>query len=229
MKKFLPYAFALTTGGSAFAADHLDSPASQAEPAADINDIFAWTSADGTKLNLVMTVFPAATAAAAFSDSVQYVFHTSSNAAFGGSNSPVDIICQFDSTQQVACWVGNADYATGDASATAGVESVNGDFRVFAGLRDDPFFFNLAGFRAVVSTVTSVAGSLTFDAAGCPDLDADTATSLATQLALAPDGSSAADFFAPLNTLSIVLEVDLDLLTAGGPIVSVWGSTRSRQ
>jgi len=228
MKKLLPLAFALATGGSAFAADHLDSPSTQADPAADINDLFAWTSADGTKLNLVMTVFPVATAGASFSDSVQYVFHTTSNATFGGSASPVDIICQFDSNEQIACWVGNADYATGDASATAGVESVNGDFRVFAGLRDDPFYFNLEGFQSVVSTVTTVAASLSFDPAGCPALDAATATGLATRLAMGPDDSSAQDFFAPLNTLSIVLEVDLDLLTAGGPLVSVWGSTRSR-
>jgi hypothetical protein len=229
MKKFVSTSLALALSGSAaFAADHLDSPATQAEPAADINDLFAWTSTDGTKLNLVLTVFPAATEAAMFSDSVQYVFHTSSGATFGAAGTPMDIICQFDANQEIACWAGAADYASGDASATSGVESVNGKFRVFAGLRDDPFFFNLEGFRSVLSTVTSVAGSLSFDPAGCPTVDAATSAALVGQLSSAPGGGSPADFFAPLNTLSIVVEIDLDLVAAGGDIVSVWASTRAR-
>lgn len=229
MKKIVSSALALALSGSTvWAADHLDSPATQAEPAADINDLFAWTSSDGTKLNLVLTVFPAATEAAMFSDSVQYVFHTTSGATFGVAGTPMDIICQFDMNQEIACWAGSEDYATGDASATAGVDSVNGKFRVFAGLRDDPFFFNLEGFRSVLSTVTSVAGSLTFDPAGCPTLDAATSASLVGQLSAAPGGGSAADFFAPLNTLSIVIEIDLDVVAAGGDIVSVWASTRAR-
>lgn len=229
MKTLLTPILALAlTGSAALAADHLDSPATQAEPAADINDLYAWTSADGTKLNLVLTVFPAASEAAMFSDSVQYVFHTTSGASFGAAGTPLDILCQFDANQEIACWAGTSDYASGDASATSGVASVNGKFRVFAGLRDDPFFFNLEGFNAVLGTVTSVAGSLSFDDAGCPALDAETSAALVGQLSAAPDGGSAADFFAPLNTLSIVVEIDLDLVAAGGDIVSVWASTRAR-
>lgn len=231
MKKLLMIgcAFALTTGGVALAADHLDSPATQAEPAADINDLYAWTSADGEHLNLVLTVFPAATEAAAFSDSVQYVLHTASSATFGGDATALAIICQFDANQEISCWAGDQDYANGDASATAGVESVNGSFRVFAGLRDDPFFFNLDGFQATVDTVVAAAGGLSFDDAGCPAVDAGTSTALVTQLASAADGGSAQDFFAPLNTLAIVIEIDIDAVNAGGDLVSVWGSTRVRQ
>jgi hypothetical protein len=47
-------------GIGVWAADHMDAPAVTAEPAADINDIFTWMSADGANLNLVMTVFPSA-------------------------------------------------------------------------------------------------------------------------------------------------------------------------
>jgi hypothetical protein len=33
------------------------------------------------------------------------------------------------------------------------------------------------------------------------------------------------NFFANLNTLAIVLEVDKTMLNGGGPILSVWGAT----
>lgn len=33
------------------------------------------------------------------------------------------------------------------------------------------------------------------------------------------------DFFATLDVMSIVVEVDKDLINGGGPIVSVWGSS----
>ena len=39
-------------------ADHLDSPAVKADPAADINDLYTWN--DGNNVVLAMTVFPAA-------------------------------------------------------------------------------------------------------------------------------------------------------------------------
>ena len=37
-----------------YASDHLDTPTVIADPAADIGDIFSWTSSDGRRLNLVM-------------------------------------------------------------------------------------------------------------------------------------------------------------------------------
>ena len=69
----------------AWAADHRDGPGVRADIAADINDVFAWMSPDAARVYLVMTVFPFATAEARFSDSVQYVFHTSSASAFGAA------------------------------------------------------------------------------------------------------------------------------------------------
>ena len=88
---------ALLCATSAGAADHQDGAAVLTDPASDINDVFAWTSPDGTRLNLVMDVFPFATTAARFSDAVQYVFHTSSSAGFGmASGASADILCTFD-------------------------------------------------------------------------------------------------------------------------------------
>jgi hypothetical protein len=38
---------AALAGPPAFASDHLDTPTVLADPAADIGDLYAWTSADG--------------------------------------------------------------------------------------------------------------------------------------------------------------------------------------
>jgi hypothetical protein len=207
------------------AADHTDGPAASADPAADITDLFAWTSSDGARLNLVLNVFPAASSSAKFSNTVQYVLHTTSRASYGAAaGGTLDIVCTFDVNQRISCWAGT-EYLTGDASAAAGITSSSGKLKVFAGLRDDPFFFNLDGFKATAAAVRAAKSSLTFDAAGCPLLDANTANTLVTQLKTAPDGSAAKDHFAGLNVLSIVVSIDKSLLTKGGSLVSVWGGT----
>src|SRR5437762_3343648 len=98
---------ALLAAGAVRAADHADGPAATADPAADVTDVFAWTSSDGARVNLVMNVFPAAAASSKFSNTVQYVFHTSSRAAFGDTaKGTLDIICTFDAAQAISCWAG---------------------------------------------------------------------------------------------------------------------------
>lgn len=223
---FACVALTVVAAQAAWAADHVDGPAASADPSADITDVFAWMSADAQKVYLVMDLVRNATTESKFSDSVQYVFHTTSRASFGAPASPeAKVICTFDAAQRIQCWVGEDDYVAGDASSTSGITSTDGKMRVFAGLRDDPFFFNLPGFRATARAVAGAASSLTFDAAGCPALDMATSAALVTQLKTAPDGSPAVDGFAKFNVLAIVLVVDKGLLTKAGPILSVWGST----
>src|ERR1700710_1722404 len=55
---------------AARASDHFDSPAMTANPQADIGDVYAWTSADGLRLNVVMTI-----AGHSFSDRLRYALH----------------------------------------------------------------------------------------------------------------------------------------------------------
>ncbi len=208
-------------------ADHLDSPAVVNEPTADINDMYAWM--DGSNLVLAMTVLPAADKTSAkFSDSVQYVFHTSSGKKFGATTADEDIICTFDVAQKISCWVGTDEMVTGDASATTGLSSTDGKVKVFAGVRADPFFFNLDGFQATVKAVEGAAGSLTFDTAGCPTLNAGTSKALRDQLQHASDGGAPADFFANLNSLAIVVSVDKSLVTKGGSAVAAWAATYNK-
>jgi hypothetical protein len=212
----------------AHSADHLDSPATQADPTSDINDVYTWM--DTGNVVLAMTLYPNAPSTALFSDATQYVFHTGSAAAYGTAPAATyDIICTFSGTtapQTITCWGGTNEYVTGNASATTGLVSADSKFKVFAGLRADPFFFNLDGFHAATETVANATG-LTFNDAGCPLLDPGTAGALVGDLTHNPaDGGAANDFFAPFNALAIVVSIDKSLVSSGTDgIVSVWGGT----
>jgi hypothetical protein len=221
----------VAVGRIAHTADHMDSPSTKADPTADINDLYGWM--DGTNAVFALTVFPAAMAASdagpgsQFSNTVQYVIHTESGASFGQTTASENIICTFSVSQNISCWAGTDEYVTGNASNPAGLSSADGKFKVFAGLRADPFFFNLDGFHQTEADVEAAEGTLTFDQAGCPQLDPVTAATLRTQLQTAPDGGPAADFFAPLNGLAIVVSIDKSLVTKGGPILAAWASTHT--
>jgi hypothetical protein len=221
-------------------ADHLDSPATKADPAADIADVFAFN--DGANSVFAMTLFPAATATGAdggvgaqFSDAVDYVFHTSSGNAYGTTTANEDITCTFTAAQVISCWAGTDEYVTGDASGTTGLSSADGKMKVFAGLRADPFFFNLDGFHHTEATVEAYAANQipgvtpAFNGAGCPILDPGVAGLLRTQLTTSADGGAPVDFFANLNALAIVVSLDKSLVNKGGPLTSVWAGTYSAQ
>ena len=217
--------FALLVAAPALAADHIDSPGATADPTADITDIYAWMNDDTSKLNLVMNVTPFATADSAFSDAVVYAFHVNSAAGFGAAEqTETMILCKFADAATVECWAGS-EYVTGDPSDTAGITSESGNLRVFAGLRNDPFFMEFTGFTTAVETVVGAAGGLTFDDAGCPDVGEDTAGAIVGLLGGGEEGPS--DTFAGANVLSIVIQVDKSVVNAGGPILSVWGSTHT--
>ena len=213
-----------TIPASGWAADHRDGPTSIADPSTDINDVFTFLSDDGANLNVIMTVFPAATADSSFSDAAQYVMHIESGAALGALSpqEETNIICQFDAAGAAECWAGDFDYLTGDVSGDQGMMSEDGNLRVFAGLRNDPFFFKLDGFNLAREAVRDAAGSLTFDEFGCPALDAKTSAGLVGLL------QSGDDFFAPLDTLAIAVQVPVSMVNTGGDVLGVWASTHMR-
>ena len=231
--KFTAAAFVAAAGvaigasGTSYSADHRDAPATKADPASDINDVYSFV--DGNDFVMAMTVFPFAMSGSAFSNATQYVFHTSSGGSFGKTSSDVDVICTFASQTSIQCWVGGDDYVTGDPSAATGLKSASGKTKVFAGLRGDPFFFNLSGFTDTVSAVESAAPSLTFDGAGCPALDMGTSNALVSTLKEVPSSANPsrtnADDFVAANGLALVVAVDKSLVTKGGNVVSVWAST----
>jgi len=211
---------------SVHAADHGDSPQASADPAADIADLYAWMDdTDGNKLNLIMTL----AATGAFSDAVDYVFHVNSDDDGPLGPTPqveTTITCSFDAEGIVTCQVGGVS-VSGDASNEAGITRTDGSLRVFAGLRDDPFYFNLTGFSATVDAVIEAATGeppLEFDDDGCPQLDDATATQLRAIISTASNG----DDFAGRNALALVVQVDRSLVNTNGDILGVWASTQAR-
>jgi hypothetical protein len=231
-------------GGSARAADHRDGPAALADPTTDVTDVYAWMSADGARAYLVMDIQGAnlgATTSTRFSNSALYVLHLNSGTQYGDPSPKTEqIVCRFgaEATQQLQCWGPGKEYVTGATGTTAGVTSASGKMKVFAGVRNDPFWFNIQGFRKLGTTVKAAAGALSFDSAGCPAIDANTSAALVGLLASDGNGGAPKDDFgknghAPVdgtattngNVLSIVIAVDKTLITTGGPIVGVWGST----
>ena len=208
----------------AHAADHIDSPAATAEPTADLTDLFAWTTPEADKLNLVLNVHPFAGPDSAFSDAVQYVFHINSSQGYWEAKTETLVICQFPEPSRIECWVGS-DYVTGDPSGAEGLTDESGSIRIFAGPRNDPFFMEFTGFTNTVNAVVNAAGGLDFDEAGCPALDAATSGKLVGMLQSGVDGAPASDTFAGASVLSLVVQVDADKISPGGPVVGVWAST----
>ncbi|MBV8761485.1 MAG: DUF4331 family protein [Deltaproteobacteria bacterium] len=211
---------------------------------ADITDVYAWMSTDGSKVNLIMNVSPGDPGTRHFDNTVQYVWHVNSVDQFG-STTPTEtkVICTFASDTSIQCWVGaDKDYVKGDPSNTAGLTSADGKLKVFAGRRSDPFFFNLNGFKDAVATVeAAVAGgqitSATVD--GCPHITPPVATLLRGKLDEQAVGSAAThppcsgsdvDCFKRFDVMSIVVQVDKSLLNSGAnTLVRVWGSTHAAQ
>ena len=207
--------------GTAFAADHIDSPAASGDPAADITDLYAWMTPDTGHLNLVVGVNAFAGDGSAFSDAVTYAFHVNSSAGYGEAQTETLVTCQFYDIDKIECWAGDA-YVEGSPSDTEGLENDDQTLRVFAGLRDDPFYFELGGFQTAVGTVIGAADGLVFDEFGCPALDGGTSEVLIGQLQ--GDGDPT-DTLAGANVLALVVQVDTSLVNEGGPLLSVWAST----
>jgi hypothetical protein len=190
----------------AHASDHLDTPTVAMNPRADIGDLYAWTSADGKQLNLVMTLV-----GQSFSDVVEYAFHIDSGKAMGATTNTTTIRCKFSDEQQAACRVDGAQRPV----------------RVFAGQRDDPFFNNVRGTRAAYQrAAAALKGGAATDAAGCPSFDTDTTNAILSEWRHT-DGGDARDFLAGWSPASLVVSIDLDLVTQGGAMLGVWAVTSS--
>jgi hypothetical protein len=188
------------------ASDHLDTPTAAMNPRADIGDLYAWTSADGAQLNLVMTLV-----GHSFSDFVEYSFHIDSGKTLGATTHATTIRCKFSDDQQAACHVDGSERPV----------------RVFAGQRDDPFFNNVRGTRAAYQrAAAALKGGVATDAAGCPSFDTATTDAILYEWRHT-DGGAARDFLAGWSPASLVVSVDLDLVTKGGAMLGVWAVTSS--
>jgi hypothetical protein len=222
------------------AADHLDSPSAAANKLGDIGDVYAWMTADATRINLALTVSPFDDGQQSFGPSVQYVFHVESHPVLGQSGAESKVICTFTDNTEGQCWVvapdGHVvDYVTGDMTGITGLVSASGKLRAYAGRRSDPSFFNMSGFlTAAASTKLIDVGTLGLDGAGCPTLATFAADTRRAELKAMPTGgttngpcgTTAKDCFANANVLAIVVQVDKDELVQGTEkLMSVWAGT----
>ncbi|MCS0630869.1 DUF4331 domain-containing protein [Telluria mixta] len=204
----------------AAASDHLDSPRVIADPRVDIGDIYAWTSADGRRLNLVMTIV-----GHALDRNAEYAFHIDSGPRFPDTTARTDIVCRFPSKTQADCLIGRDEVIQGDPGQPAGLVSASGRSRLFAGLRDDPFFNNVKGSRAAFDlAATTLRQGVPRDAAGCPAYTPKQTAAILEQWRHT-DGGPARNFLAGWTPMAIVLDVDLGLVNRGGPVLAVWADT----
>jgi len=129
------------------ASDHEDGSVSENDPIADLADLYAFVDphcesvggqgceADPIELIVALTLNSNATGAEQFSEDVVYHFYFENDA---GADSQID--CSFSAGQVVTC----AGMGGLSVSARVGEVGVNGNIRVYAGLRDDPFSWDLA-------------------------------------------------------------------------------------
>jgi hypothetical protein len=207
---------------AALGSDHLDSPTVMTNPRADIGDLYAWTSSDARRLNLVMTIV-----GGSLSENIEYAFHVDSGRTLGATKIETSIVCRPASARTLDCRVGEHDRAHGDAGNAEGLVSRTGRMRVFAGPRDDPFFNNVKGtrnaYRIAASALEDGAAS---DAAGCPSFDVITAWEILSAWRQT-DGGPATNFLAGWTPAGLVVSIDLELVTAGGPLLAVSATTTS--
>jgi hypothetical protein len=153
--------------------DHVDGPRQIGDPTADLSDVFAFTSPENAgRTVLAANVFPSAGVSAMFSNAINYslVVRRATVAGLGdaarfktgdqeyrfnfrfsvleresGGASPIQRgTCTFPDGQKL-------DFVVNDEK---GASTPDGVFRVFAGLRSDPFF--LAWFPAALEKVPNL-------------------------------------------------------------------------
>lgn len=203
------FLLAVSAALGAAASDHLDTPTVIADPSADIGDFYGWMSPDGRSLDLVMDIV-----GPHFSDRLDYVFHIESGPHFGETSASLTITCRFPDDV--------VDCRDGD-----GLQ--NHHFRVFAGRRDDPFFNNVKGTReAYKVAIAALKGGAKSDPAGCPAFDRATVDEIRRQWTHT-DGGPATNFLAGWATSAIVISIDIQAATKGGPIVAVWSATATAE
>jgi len=139
--------------------DHVDGPRSIGEPAADVTDLFAFTSpADPTRTVLAMCVFPSAGESAAFSNVIDYsiAVRRVSVAGLGeaarfqpAAEEAARLTFRFNVLERDAsgrviqrgvCRFADGRETPLTVNDEKGASTPEGDLRVFAGLRSDPFY-----------------------------------------------------------------------------------------
>lgn len=144
-----------------FAADHLDPPSRTnpdsggADRSSDIGDLYAWHTSDSVVMALTYDgPNPiAANQELSCDNNVLYTIHIDNDG--DASTSEFEIYTRFGKDSDGRCFMRVENAPGAGAEPIVGrVETINtrDDVRVFAGLRDDPFFFDLQGFQDTLNS-----------------------------------------------------------------------------
>jgi hypothetical protein len=198
-------AAAFITGGIIYAADHIDTPTVTNQPT-DITDLYVFRGSDPSNLVFVANsqglTSPANSPALKFNENTVLEFNIDKT---GDNIEDLVIQCKYDAaTNKMKIYGPIAPSATGtksklEGNVTAevavtphGATAISGTgtsgIKVFAGTRDDPFFFDLNRYKAILA---------------------------GTAPGFSPTGT---DTFAGTNVLSLVLEIPKTLIGATGNI-----------
>jgi hypothetical protein len=185
--------------------DHKDGPSTTADPAIDITDLYAWhnTASNTFDIDLNFAGLRTPGQPAVYDDNTIYSIHINRSATTTfNNNTDVEIDVRFGKSP-AGFWGVQVVGVPGAAGAlSGGVESIitDGPRKVYAGLRDDPFFFDLDGFHAALMNGNVLSMHSTHDS------------------------------FAGTNVSAVVLEMSLSDVTVGGtlPHLSIW-ATSGRQ
>src|SRR5947208_5384904 len=134
-----------------FGSDHIDGPITTKHKVGDLTDLYAFPTPNiPGSLTLILNAYPFAPPTTHFPERVDYTFFIRrANINISGprpvfdTSDEIQIVCRFktpqDSAQHtITCKTTSGPQAMGRVNET----SSTGDFRVFFGLRSDPFFFN---------------------------------------------------------------------------------------
>ncbi len=196
-------ATSIGVGTSAYAADHLDAPAVKTDGRTDINDVYAFRSPNNSANTvLIATVNPLAGTqnGTTFHPDAKYQIVVD-NDGDARSNGYIDFTFGKPSKSgsqsvEVEFDVAKKYKAKGDTDKVLSLKKSD-QAVAWAGLADDPFFFDLQAFK---DQVVGEGGGRTF----CD--------------------AHATNFFKGLNTNAIAVEVPSRWL--GGNAIGVWGRTR---
>lgn len=202
-KGFLGFAITGVIAFALIAADHLDAPAVQGGKS-DITDFYVFQGSSTNNLVFVANVqgliSPSASSAASFDENVMVEFNIDNN-----GNNVEDLVIQAIPRDGKMYFFGPvAPGTTGTSSmvktsnplgsvaitsyGSPAVISTENGAKMFAGLRDDPFFFDFGQFNAILG---------------------GTATSF---------NNPGTDTFAGTNVMSIVVEVPKSMLGGSGTL-----------
>ena len=215
---------ALAVSAAVMSADHAESPGADADPAADLADVFIFPSPESTGKTVASITFggrsaPRSRIDGSFycDDKVLYTLHIDrADAAGNFDNIPdVEVLARFGKDAANNCGLQLENVPGGGGTFSGAIEKVftsPGGMKAFAGLRNDPFFFDAEGYAALVASFSGAGQS--GDVVGAFRLSGNQARR---------------DSFAFRNVSAIVFEMSNDVLAPAvngvRPKVRVWATT----